>query len=78
MNRRSGILALHGTGRPEREGGRWGRGYLARCEMGQGREEGTVLQKTESAQAGGTWAPARVRLAFELRLEPDFRIYTNK
>lgn len=26
----------------------------------------------------GTWAPARVRLAFELRLEPDFRIYTNK
>lgn len=26
----------------------------------------------------GTWAPARVGLAFELRLEPDFRIYTNK
>ena len=31
----------------------------ARCEMSQGREEGRVLQKTESAQAGGTWAPAR-------------------
>ena len=41
--------------------------------LGEGEGEGGV----SSVQAGA-WALASVRLAFELRLDPDFRIYTNK